>query len=213
MFKDVVLLILLVSVLAACSVPPSSSNNAELGAARASPPATPKQDTANAGIPTSTARPDEAEGIEQNFEGTPGITEKKNPNVTGSVVMAYVRSARHEGFDRVVFEFLGDQLPSYKIEYIDRPVSACGSGDEVSFAGDAWLSVRFTGAQAHAPGGDATIPVKDRTQSPNLPIVKDLKLICDFEAEVEWVMGNSAPNRYRVLELSKPTRLVVDIRQ
>lgn len=126
--------------------------------------------------------------------------------------MAYVRSAGHAGYDRVVFEFLGDHLPSYKIEYIDKPVRACGSGDVVPFAGDAWLSVRFDGTQAHAPGGDATIPVKDRTQSPNLTVMKDLKMICDFEGQVEWVTGNAAPNKYRVLELSKPTRLVVDIK-
>lgn len=198
-------------MLTACPAP-TSNGNAQPGGASASPAATAKQSSANAGIPTSTARPDEAEGIEQNFEGTAGITEKKNPNVKESAVMAYVRSARHEGFDRVVFEFFGDQLPTYKIEYIDRPVRACGSGDVVPFAGDAWLSVRFTGSQAHAPEGDATIPVKDRTQSPNLPIVKDLKLICDFEAEVEWVMGNASPTEYRVLELKDPTRLVIDIK-
>lgn len=206
------LLILAAGLALACSPPPASNGNAQPGGGSSTPVSTPKQDTANAGIPTSTARPDEAAEVEQDFEGTAGITEKENQNVKESVVAAYVRSARHEGFDRVVFEFLGDQLPSYKIEYIDKPVRACGSGDVVPFAGDAWLSVRFSGAQAHAPGGDATIPVKDRTQSPNLSVVKDLKMICDFEAEVEWVMGNSAPNRYRVLELSKPTRLVVDIK-
>lgn len=151
-------------------------------------------------------------GSGENFKGTAGITEKKNPNVKESVVAAYVRSARHDGFDRVVFEFLGDQLPTYKIEYIDKPVRACGSGDVVPFAGDAWLSVRFTGTQAHTPEGDATIPVKDRTHSPNLPVAKDLKMICDFEGEVEWVMGVSLPNKYRVLELKEPTRLVVDIK-
>jgi hypothetical protein len=213
MRNRILLLILAASLAAGCSSLPASNGNAQQGGGSASPASTSKQSTVNAGIPTSTARPDEAEGIEQNFEGTAGITEKKNPNVKESVVMAYVRSARHEGSDRVVFEFLGDQLPSYKIEYIDKPVRACGSGDEIPLAGDAWLSVRFTGAQAHAPEGDATIPMRDRTQSPNLPVVKDLKLVCDFEAEVEWVMGVATPNKYRILELKKPTRLVVDIKQ
>jgi hypothetical protein len=212
MLNRIFLLALAVSFTFGCPSQPQSNRTVEIGGGSATPVATPKQNTANAAIPTSTARPDEAAGVEQTFEVTAGITEKKNPNVKESVVMAYVRSARHEGYDRVVFEFLGDQLPSYKIEYIDRPVRACGSGDVVPFAGDAWLSVRFTGAQAHAPEGDATIPMKDRTQSPNLPVVKDLKLICDFEGEVEWVMGNASPNRYRVLELSNPTRLVVDIK-
>jgi hypothetical protein len=208
----IALLVLAASLTSGCPTQPQSNGNVQPGGGSATPATTPKQSTANAGIPTSTARPDEAAEAEQNFEGTADITEKKNPSVKESVVMAYVRSARHQGFDRVVFEFLGDQLPSYKIEYIDKPVRACGSGDVVPFAGDAWLSVRFSGAQAHAPEGDATIPMKDRTQSPSLPVVKDLKLICDFEAEVEWVLGNASPNKYRVLELKGPTRLVVDIK-
>jgi len=69
--------------------------------------------------------------------------------------------------------------------------------------------VLFMGANAHTDAGEPTI--KDRTRSPNHTVVKDLKLICDFEAEVEWVMGVPSPNKYRVLELKNPARLVVDI--
>jgi hypothetical protein len=211
MLKMIVLLAVAIGTLAACSNAPRNGN-VQPGVGSAAT-ATPRQDVANAVSPvtTPTARQDEEAGGSSTFEGTAGPTEKKNPNLKESVVAAYVRSAKHEGFDRVVFEFLGDQLPSYKIEYIDKPVRACGSGDVVPFAGDAWLSVRFTGAQAHAPEGDATIPVKDRTQSPNLTVVRDLKMICDFEGEVEWVLGNSKPNKYRILELKNPARLVVDI--
>ena len=199
--------------LAGCSAPPNRNEGPQTGVGSGTS-GTPRQDVANAAPtpPGATERPDEAQPDNAVFDGTAGITEKKNPNLRESVTMAQVRSARHEGYDRIVFEFLGDQLPSYKIEYIDRPVRACGSGDVVPFAGDAWLSVRFSGAQAHAPGGDATIPVKDRTQSPNLTVLRDLKMICDFEGRVVWVAGNSAPNKYRVLELRNPTRLAVDIK-
>lgn len=124
--------------------------------------------------------------------------------------MSDVRSARHGTYDRVVFEFMGPEMPTYHIEYIDKPVRSCGSGDVVPFAGDGWLEVRFTDAQAHAPEGDATI--KDRSKSPNLPIVKDLKITCDFEGEVTWVLGVASPNKYRVIELQDPTRLALDIK-
>ena len=169
----------------------------------AEPPITPSPSPANA--PADEA----ASETPADFEGTAAVTEKKNPNVTGAALLKEVRSAKHANHDRVVFEFEGSQLPGYKIEYIDRPVRACGSGDVVPFQGDAWLSVLFTGANAHTEAGESTI--KDRTRSPNLTIVKDLKLICDFEAEVEWVLGVSSPNKYRILELKNPTRLVVDI--
>ena len=213
MKRNLTVSVLAISAFAACSGPPESNSGPQPpGGATASPAFTPNKPSGNSATPTPALRPDEASESTETFEGTAGITEKKNPNVKESVVASYVRSARHDGFDRVVFEFLGDQFPTYKIEYIDKPVRSCGSGDVVPFAGDAWLSVRLTGAQAHAPEGDATIPVEDRTQSPNLPIVKDLKMICDFEGEVEWVMGVSSPNKYRALELRAPTRLVVDVK-
>lgn len=190
-------------LLVACSDPRPAEKALEMPSP--SPPATVAVTPTRVPIPLDEA----AEGA-TDFEGTAGDTEKKNPNATGAAILNDVRSARHSNYDRVVFEFDGTELPNYKIEYIDRPVRACGSGDVVPFAGDAWLSVRFSGANAHTDAGEAT--VKDRVRSPNLPLVKDLKLICDFEAEVEWVMGVSSPNKYRVLELKGPTRLVVDIR-
>ena len=177
---------------------------AALPSRTAEPPMTPSPSPRNA--PADEA----ASEAPADFEGTVGNTEKKNPNATGTVLLNEARSAKHANYDRVVFEFGGSHLPSYKLEYIDKPVRACGSGDVVPFQGDAWLSVRFTGANAHTEAGEATI--KDRTRSPNHTIVKDLKLICDFEAEVEWVLGVSSPNKYRVLELKNPTRLVVDIK-
>jgi hypothetical protein len=211
--RNLAVSVLAISAFAACSGPPVSNSGPQpAGGATASPAFTPNRPSGNSATPTPALRPDEASESSETFEGTAGITEKKNPNVKESVVAAYVRWARHDGYDRVVFEFLGDQLPNYKIEYVDKPVRACGSGDVVPFAGDGWLSVRFMGAQAHAPEGDATIPVGDRTQSPNLLIVKDLKMICDFEGEVEWVLGVASPNKYRVLELKNPTRLVADIK-
>ena len=165
---------------------------------------------ANTAQGSTAALPDEAASeAPADFKGTADNTLKENSNATGAVLLRDVRSAVHPAYDRVVFEFEGDQLPSYKIEYIDKPVRACGSGNVVPFAGDAWLSVLFTGANAHTDAGEPTI--KDRTRSPNHTIVKDLKLTCDFEAEVEWVMGVASPNKYRVLELTNPTRLVVDI--
>jgi hypothetical protein len=190
-------------LLAACSDPHPAPNAVE--APSPVPTATVASTPAPANVPV-----DETAEIAPEFKGTAGDTEKKNPNATGAAILKEVRSARHANYDRVVFEFDGAELPNYKLEYIDKPVRACGSGDVVPFAGDGWLSVRFSGANAHTDAGEAT--VKDRDRSPNLPIVKDLKLICDFEAEVEWVMGVSSPNKYRVLELKSPTRLVVDIR-
>ena len=107
-----------------------------------------------------------------------------------------------------------DQLlpaaPGYHIEYVDRPVRSCGSGEVVELSGDGYLLIRLTPARAHTEEGNPTIAERERTL--NLTILKQAKLICDFEAQVEWALGLSSPNKYRVLELQNPSRLVVDIK-
>ena len=56
-----------------------------------------------------------------------------------------VRAARHEGYDRVVFAFR-NVLPGYDVRYIDRPVTADGSGDEVAVDGAYVVQVRMESA-------------------------------------------------------------------
>jgi len=196
----------------ATNISPNTGSAASGQQAANSPTPTPAN-VVNNSTPTASrpAPADEAEGDTADFAGTAGTMEKKNPGIKGVAILSDVRTAKHGNYDRMVFEFLGPDLPTYHIEYVDKPVRSCGSGDVVPLAGDGWLEVRFTDAQAHAQEGDATI--KDRQRSPNLPVVKDLKLTCDFEAEVTWVAGVSSPNKYRVIELKNPTRLAVDIKR
>lgn len=142
-------------------------------------------------------------------EWTAGIVERGS-GADGVAVQSAMRSARHETHDRVTFEFEGDSLPGYHIEYIDRPVRQCGSGATTEIAGDGWLEIRFEPAAAHDEGGRPTVAERERAYE--LPIVREIELTCDFEAVVVWVVGTASPNRYRVLELGGPARLVVDIR-
>jgi hypothetical protein len=161
----------------------------------------------DAETPDETDASDDASA--QQFKGTAGVVEKKREGIA-PVVLRAVRTSRQKNFDRVVFEFEGTGLPGYHIEYIDRPVRQCGSGNAVRLRGDAWLRVRLTPSQAHTEAGEAT--VKDRERVLNLRVLKEMKATCDFEADVEWVFGLASPKRYRVLELSNPARLVVDIK-
>jgi hypothetical protein len=127
------------------------------------------------------------------------------------VVLRDVRVGVNQGFDRVVLEFLGSGAPGYRVEYVDRPVRQCGSGDPTPVAGDAWLSITLRGTQAHTDQGQATVQQRERRLQ--MPIVKELEFTCDFEGVVQIVLGVSTPNRYRVVELQNPTRLIVDIQQ
>ncbi|HEV3471487.1 MAG TPA: hypothetical protein VG148_19325 [Pyrinomonadaceae bacterium] len=149
------------------------------------------------------------EHSEEDFRGTAGAVEKESGGEPA--LLRAVRTASREKFERVVFEFEGAGLPGYRVEYVDRPVRQCGSGEAVPVAGDAWLRVRLTPANAHTEAGRPT--VRDRARRLAYPNLKELKLLCDFEAEVEWVLGLASPNRYRVLELTNPARLVIDVKK
>jgi hypothetical protein len=155
--------------------------------------------------PRASAAP---EPLPADFRGTAGILAKKRDTQAPSRLVD-VRSARHDGFDRVVFEFDG-LVPGYHLEYIDKPVRRCGSGDPTTLAGDSWLEVRMTPVDAHDAEGKALIAVRERQTAH--AVLQELEQTCDFEAHVTWVLGLASPNHFRVLELSSPARLVVDVK-
>lgn len=114
-------------------------------------------------------------------------------------------------YDRIVFEFTTDSVPGYRVEYTTKPVQRCGSGDPVRVAGTGRLLVRFEPAQAHDEQGNPTPSLAARHSAPGLTAVREMTLICDFEGQVEWVLGIAAPSAYRVSELTGPARVVLDV--
>jgi hypothetical protein len=118
---------------------------------------------------------------------------------------------RNAGFDRLVLDFGDSPVPPYHIEYVDSPVRACGSGEPVPVAGQGWLQVRLRASRAHDEAGNAT--VRDRQIVATTPVLREVEIICDFEGEVEVVLGVQTPNPYRVLVVPAPNRLIVDVRQ
>lgn len=127
----------------------------------------------------------------------------------GSPILRAVRTGMHAGSDRLAFEFEGSGLPAWAVEYVDRPVHDCGSGEVVPVAGDAWLQIRFIGAQAHTEAGEPTSG--PRRRAVNQPVMRELVRTCDFEGQVTWVLGVATPNAYTPRVLAAPSRLVIDI--
>lgn len=191
--RTAVALVVLVTTLSACR-PRPSTNESRAPSERAS--AVVAQDTAFGGTMTLVQR------IRSKRPGAP-------PHVLRAVETQSAPSPS-PGYDRVVFEFTGDSVPGYRVEYTKSPVQRCGSGDPVSVAGTGRLIVRFEPAQAHDEHGNLA-PV-ERHRAPGLPAVRELTLVCDFEGQVQWVLGIAAPSAYRVSELTGPARLVLDVR-
>lgn len=128
---------------------------------------------------------------------------------TGEVaILRTVRTGRHEGFDRIVFEF-DRHVPAYQIRYAEDP-TACGSGDRVDAGAAVALEIDFRPAAAHDDDGRAT--VQERVTRPGLPAIRAARITCDFEAIVTWVLGLAQRGELRALELSSPPRLAVDVR-
>jgi len=120
-----------------------------------------------------------------------------------------LRVGKHPGRDRLVFEFEGKGLPAWSIEYLDDEASDCASGDDARVAGAARLQIRFTGTRAHTDAGEPT--VAPRRRAVKQKAVRELLSTCDFEGEVTWVAGLAGTRPYRVVALSNPSRLVIDI--
>ena len=132
------------------------------------------------------------------------------PNVP--TTLRGVRAASNpEGFDRMVLDFGADPVPGWHTVYATRPTFGCGSDDPVRVEGVRWLRVRLQTAQAHDEQGQET--VSQRRLPLGMPVMREMAIACDFEGEVEVVLGVSAANPYRVMELANPTRLVIDIQR
>lgn len=188
--------------------PRAAATRADTPAATDTTRAAEAADTTRAAQAADPTRTGEGVATAQGAAWRADAVRRERPEV-GMTTMVRVETARHEDFDRIVLEFEAG-LPGYRIEYVDRPVRACGSGNVVELRGDGWLSITAEPARAHDDEGRATVAPRER--APGLPALLDLVITCDFEGQVTWVAGVASPNRYRVLELGEPARLVVDVR-
>jgi hypothetical protein len=132
----------------------------------------------------------------------------------GTSLLSAVRASRHEGYDRVVFEFTAaSSLPGYSVSYVDEPVTEDGSGKQVEVAGDHVVLVRME----HASGADLTKESAPQTYTgptrftPGTPEVSELVRTGDFEGVLSWAIGVHDKVAFRVLALQNPSRLVIDL--
>jgi len=147
------------------------------------------------------------------FAGTTAPVQRLRPTRAGvpAAMLRSVTAASARGYDRVAFELSTDSAPGYRVEYAAGPVRSCGSGDVVSVAGSERLVVHLEPASAHDDHGNP-VP-RQRDLVPGLPAVREVKLVCDFEGQVEWVLGLPTKEPYRVTELAGPARLLLDVKQ
>jgi hypothetical protein len=124
-----------------------------------------------------------------------------------------VRTGNHTTYDRITFQFDGG-MPAYTITpQGNTQFIMDGSGQTVVLAGSSGLSIVFhdsSGAGYSHASGKATY-TGSTDLKPNLPAVKEVRQIGDFERTLKWGVGISGPACYKVSELTGPTRLVIDV--
>jgi hypothetical protein len=119
-----------------------------------------------------------------------------------------VRYGRHDAYDRTVFDFTGG-TPAYRVEY--GPLMGLGTGTPIALAGPADLRIAFDGAFAYEMAtGAPTIDLR-RVHRPGLPTLREIKSGGAFEGRILFGAGLADRVGLRVLRLTGPPRIAVDV--
>jgi hypothetical protein len=116
-----------------------------------------------------------------------------------------IRVAHHDGYDRLVFGFATtNTMPEYRLTPQSSATFAQdASGRPVALEGAAGIRTVFQNSDivAGAPND----------QKPGLPEIREVANIGNFERVVSYGIGLKDAACFRVIELSSPTRLVIDV--
>jgi len=164
---------------------------------------------------TLTARP----SVSPTSPASPGSSPAAAcPRVTGGgssnqAQLVAVRVAHQAGFDRLVFEFGPSTapgpfgMPAYIVEAAS---SLSGpSGQPVTIAGSAIFGTRFQNASTMTPSGTPSY-TGSTDMKPSTPLIKQVRLVEDFERVLVWGTGLDHLACPKVSELAGPYRVVLD---
>ena len=117
-----------------------------------------------------------------------------------------LRAGRHGGYDRVVFQLDGS-IPYYSVHYVPQ-VHLDGSGEPLRLRGATFLEVII-----RAPTHDEHYrPVLTPTRlRPDFPALREVNAPASFEGQTTAGIGLAHRVCFRVLELTNPTRIVIDL--
>ncbi|MFD6155327.1 hypothetical protein ACFWF7_13190 [Nocardia sp. NPDC060256] len=191
-------------VLSGCSTAPGAGPSTahdgshETGAATSASPAQPAPPSANPAPP--------ARGTEPPRKVPTDIGPKQSKSSDdSSLTVTGVRTGRHPGFTRVVFDLEGPGKPGWYVSWVDE-ATWDGSGKPIALHGQSILLVSIDHASSSFDG-----PRYQPVYSPE-PAIAEVFPAGSFEGVHRQFIGvNSGRVGFDVTSLTSPTRLVVDI--
>lgn len=130
------------------------------------------------------------------------------PKTTDRAQITAVRVGTHDGYDRVTFEFAAG-IPLTTIAGVLGPLYADASGLPLDVAGTIFLQVTINGGTKVSDGG---LTYAGPTNfEPGFDRLLQLREGGDVEAVSTWYLGLDEGGCYRVITLTGPSRLVIDV--
>ena len=131
------------------------------------------------------------------------------PEGAPELTLQDIRVGSHEAYDRVVFEFSGDGLPGYRIQYTDKALQQA-SGHELAVSGNDILEVLIEGT-----------PMDRLPSNPDLISAGPYQLATGnvagitnggtFENQSQFFIGLDRQRSCEAPVLERPTRRVIDV--
>jgi hypothetical protein len=190
----------------------SSASTSSATTSSAAPPstgapgsATPSTGAPGSGTPSTDDDSTDAPPFPANTEPDTGT-----PSADALVTVTGIRTGRHDGFDRVVFDVEGRGTPGWDVRYVDEARSQ-GSGAPLEVEGDAVLQVTLSGVGYPTDTGieeyDGAAPLPGNGTETVTEVVWDTT----FEGTSVAFVGLAERTPFRVYLLEQPTRVVLDV--
>lgn len=131
----------------------------------------------------------------------------QRPEAPAQLMVSNVRIGSHEGYDRVVFDLVGEGEPGWFIDFTDKPTQQ-GSGSPVNVDAPYALNVNIDGM---------AYPFEINEEDPQLGTIKGTGRVTEvvsagmFEGRAQFFIGLPSESAYTVKFLDDPQRLVIDI--
>lgn len=122
-----------------------------------------------------------------------------------------VRSAVHDGFERIVIEHAGTGIPSHMAQYTEEPAQP-GSGEPIDTGDAAYLEVIASGtASVEDIDEDQMLDNGEEITAVETQATGTVVSFAPWEATSNYFIGLDEQRPYAVTVIDDPVRIVVDV--